>query len=221
MSQLRLGKHQNKHLQASWDKWGEKVFEFCVLENMSVASKRERLLKEEEWIGKYYSTGKCFNNTPYAISREGHKSKTPEETRKLISQRSKEMWAKRTKKERQGMAKMLRLSRTRETYEKVSKALTGIKRSKETIEKTASKNRGRERPHSEEFKTRMKQLRSQQSGTKIVCRKNAEELRFASGSEAARYFGVNVQTVFNWIKSAKSNRNGWLLMKYLVLPRLT
>lgn len=70
VSQLRLGKHQNKHLQASWNKWGPDAFEFHVLEH-NLPDKQERLTREETWISRHYENDKCFNNSPYAISREG------------------------------------------------------------------------------------------------------------------------------------------------------
>lgn len=44
---LRRGKHANSHLQSAWNKYGEAVFSFAVLEYTDVSN----LLKaEQEWI---------------------------------------------------------------------------------------------------------------------------------------------------------------------------
>jgi hypothetical protein len=46
---LRQGKHQNKHLQSAWDKYGEYSFEFSVLE----FTERSNLLDaEQNWLDK-------------------------------------------------------------------------------------------------------------------------------------------------------------------------
>jgi group I intron endonuclease len=48
--ELRLGIHSNKHLQRSFNFYGENMFEICILD----ACEQELLpLKEQEWINKY------------------------------------------------------------------------------------------------------------------------------------------------------------------------
>ncbi len=56
--QLRMGSHKNKELQAEWQKYGEEVFEFRVLETLEIDKGRYIDIKdalkklEEKWIEK-------------------------------------------------------------------------------------------------------------------------------------------------------------------------
>lgn len=82
---LRTQKHQNKHLQASFSKYGESAFEFFVVQDMPNSSLEERLKVEEDWIVIHFGKGRCYNGTKFAVSREGKPSKNPEETAKKLS----------------------------------------------------------------------------------------------------------------------------------------
>ena len=48
---LRNNKHKNSHLQYSWNKYGEDVFEFSILEICS--DKLEVLDREQEYINSF------------------------------------------------------------------------------------------------------------------------------------------------------------------------
>lgn len=90
---LRNQKHQNKFLQADFNKCGEEAFIFEVVEITDGKTKEERLLVEEVYIKQYYDKGdKCYNLCDRAISRENIKSKNPEETKRKISAAAKKMW---------------------------------------------------------------------------------------------------------------------------------
>ena len=52
-SKLRVNKHHNSHLQASWNKYTEKIFTFEVLEYCEL---QYLTIKEQEWIDKFPST---------------------------------------------------------------------------------------------------------------------------------------------------------------------
>jgi group I intron endonuclease len=91
---LRSQKHQNKFLQADFNKCGEEAFVFEVVETTDGKTKEERLMTEGGYIKQYYDKGvKCYNLCDRAISRESTKNKNPEETSKKISAASKAMWA--------------------------------------------------------------------------------------------------------------------------------
>jgi group I intron endonuclease len=92
-SSLRNQKHQNKFLQADFNKCGEEAFVFEVIEVTDGKTKEERLLMEEGYIGQYYDKGNdCYNLCNRAISRENTKSRNPEETKRKISDATKKMW---------------------------------------------------------------------------------------------------------------------------------
>ena len=59
-SSLRRGNHPNPHLQAAWDKYGEKNFEFIALETVN---RSELLDAEQKWLNntQAYSRGIGFN----------------------------------------------------------------------------------------------------------------------------------------------------------------
>ena len=72
---LSSGKHGNKHLQRSWNKYGKDFFEFSVLE---ICNKNMLLLRESAFI-KYYNSmdkNKGYNLVD-AASNSGYKH-TPE-----------------------------------------------------------------------------------------------------------------------------------------------
>lgn len=91
---LRSQKHQNKFLQADFNKCGEEAFVFEVVETTDGKTREERLMTEGGYIKQYYDKGvNCYNLCDRAISRESTKNKNPEETSKKISAASKAMWA--------------------------------------------------------------------------------------------------------------------------------
>jgi group I intron endonuclease len=91
---LRSQKHQNKFLQADFNKCGEEAFVFEVVETTDGKTKEERLMTEGGYIKQYYDKGvNCYNLCDRAISRESTKNKNPEETSKKISAATKAMWA--------------------------------------------------------------------------------------------------------------------------------
>src|SRR5690606_7653201 len=95
VSALKKQKHHNKHLQTSWNKWGENAFLFEVLEVVE-GDKLQRTTREKLYLQKYYENWeKCYNFQRNPLSNERSCwSKTPEETKKIRSKRSKEMWSK-------------------------------------------------------------------------------------------------------------------------------
>jgi group I intron endonuclease len=58
-SELRNGKHNNKHLQAAWVKYGEQAFVFVVVEEMPEAA--DLLAAENVWLKEHVGREYCYN----------------------------------------------------------------------------------------------------------------------------------------------------------------
>jgi group I intron endonuclease len=58
-SELRTGKHNNRHLQAAWDKYGEHAFIFVVLEE--IAADADLLTAENVWLHAHVGKEYCYN----------------------------------------------------------------------------------------------------------------------------------------------------------------
>ena len=91
---LRNNKHSNKFLQRDFNKCGEEVFVFEIVEGTDGKTKEERLLIEEVYINQYFDSGKeCYNFNTWAVAKEGPWSNDPEETKRKISASAKKMWS--------------------------------------------------------------------------------------------------------------------------------
>lgn len=65
-SELRHNRHNNKHLQAAWNKYGEASFEFIVLE--FVADREDLYTTEDKWLKAHVGKQYCYNLGMAAIS---------------------------------------------------------------------------------------------------------------------------------------------------------
>ena len=86
---LRKGTHQNRHLQAAWNKYGECRFVFEILEK---ASEADRITKEQAALDAIpvelrYNIGKCVCPAILGL-------KMTAETRRKVGQCSRENWKK-------------------------------------------------------------------------------------------------------------------------------
>lgn len=79
-SKLKLGKHENSHLQSSYNKYGESNFEYSVL--YVGASKNDIRSKEQELINSFDS---CNPSKGYNLDSIVDRSIRSEETRRKIS----------------------------------------------------------------------------------------------------------------------------------------
>ena len=84
---LRLGTHQNKHLQNAFNLYGESSFGVEVLEYCNESSLTRR---EQHWIDRY-GFGNLYNIAPVAGSTAG--CKYSEEMGRKTSERLKKQWA--------------------------------------------------------------------------------------------------------------------------------
>lgn len=58
-SELRKNKHNNRHLQAAWNKYGEQAFVFVVIED--VAPDADLLAAENVWLHVHVGKDYCYN----------------------------------------------------------------------------------------------------------------------------------------------------------------
>lgn len=58
-SELRTGKHNNRHLQAAWLKYGEQAFVFVVVEELLVDA--DLLAAENVWLKEHVGKDYCYN----------------------------------------------------------------------------------------------------------------------------------------------------------------
>ena len=90
---LRKGEHKNKHLQSSWNKYGESKFIFSFLEEVS--NKKERIKREQIYIDAYmscnpkYGYNKCSANC--AILSEESRKKISNAVSKLNMEQAEEI----------------------------------------------------------------------------------------------------------------------------------
>ena len=58
-SELRNGRHNNRHLQAAWVKYGEQAFVFVVVEEL--APEADLLAAENVWLKEHVGKDYCYN----------------------------------------------------------------------------------------------------------------------------------------------------------------
>lgn len=58
-SELRTGKHNNAHLQAAWNKYGEKAFTFVIVEEHPEGA--DLLAAENIWLKEHVGKDYCYN----------------------------------------------------------------------------------------------------------------------------------------------------------------
>jgi group I intron endonuclease len=115
---LRSGKHSNKYLQNDFNKCGEEMFEFHILE-LTEGTQEERRIREQFWIDQFHDKQEqCYNHRKDALVMEPN---SIEELRKTQSQRTKELWQDpeyRAKHEE----KIREFTQTKEYRQKLSEA---------------------------------------------------------------------------------------------------
>ena len=83
---LRNGTHDNQYLQNAWNKYGEKNFEFAVIEVLEVEAIDDR---EKYWIGFYKNLNKC-----YSIQEGGQPTRlvdfVTDEGRRLVGEKNRQ-----------------------------------------------------------------------------------------------------------------------------------
>ena len=184
---LSMGIHYNPHLQNAWCKYGESVFVFDVLEEVSDESQlRDR---EQFWLDEAQA---CKSDRGYNVARdtansfEGHV--LSEESRRRMSESHKgeknHNWGRvfsEETRERMSRAKKGRKLSPRECKRRSESTRGeknpnfGKKASSETRLKMSEK--ARKRSQSPEFRERMSQLHKDRVHTEEHRRKNSESVR--------------------------------------------
>lgn len=152
---LEDNKHTNKHLQASWNKYGAENFTFNLLEACDNLSSTELKEKEKHYIKQYKSNNYQFGYNKTSGGEGG--SDFTEETKQRISQS-----LKGRKKKPSSQKTINRRNETRKEYN-VPGSMTGkepwnkglTKENNETIKQISQKTKGITR--SEETKQKMRE----------------------------------------------------------------
>lgn len=208
---LKKGKHCNIYLQNSFNKYGEDVFKFEILE---ICLPEECIQKEQFWLEKLnpvYNFCKIAGNTLGRV--------TTQETKDKISISQKIRW-KENPELTINMSKLHKgKKRTPEQIEKIRIYNTGSKRSLETRllmrskQKEYLKNnpeviiqrsmRMKNRSISEETLLKMSKSQRKSKGVKIICLDN--NMFFESVSDAAEFFNTNKYTIQDILRGKRKN----------------
>ena len=132
---LRGNYHSNLKLQYAWNKYGEKAFEFKILEYCSINQLDER---EQHYLDIYIPKGICYNlSKDVTLNTRGQKL-SPEHCKKLS-----EMQSNRTEEHQQNLivARHNRLPASEITRQRMSDARMGKQLSEDTKEKIGIRHR--------------------------------------------------------------------------------
>ena len=154
---LRNGKHQNKRLQYSYNKWAgdlahDNFIEFHIIELMLDASKEERLEREAFWIAQavdIYGRENVYNMRLDPKQENKEWSKFPTNTKEKMSaaHRGKKLsneTKKRISAAKKGVPNTTAqgIPRLESTKQKISKANTGKRRTEEAKKRIAEGKKG-------------------------------------------------------------------------------
>lgn len=200
ISQLRRNNHPNKHLQNSWNKYGENSFNFIILENVS----EEQLLDvEQRWLDETfcYDTETGYNKSLVAGSPMKNRKHTKETIEKLrINSKGRK--------------------HTEAAKQKISDANKGRVFSPETRKKMSEAKKGiapacAHTPMSEEGKRKLSQLAKKRTGYKNPNSKLTEkqicDLRedFRQNNKTIKELSVKYSVSISTIKRIKYNKTGY------------
>lgn len=120
---LSTGRHQNKFLQADYNKCGSEFFIFEVLEVVS-GDKLQRTLVEQKYLDEHYDNGRqCYNLKKEAIQKQGTWSNTAETRNKMRLAKLGRKTSEETK-EKMSLSHRGKI-KSEETRRKLSEAKTG------------------------------------------------------------------------------------------------
>lgn len=134
-SSLRKNKHTNPHLQNSWNKYGEEVFKFSIIEK--VEDEEDLQNREQDYLDK--------ENPEYNIKPKADRSQMAEETKEKIS-----------KAQRGEKNPNYNKDFSEEWKEKMSKINSGKNNPMYDVHLTGEDNPFYGKTHTEEFKERMR-----------------------------------------------------------------
>lgn len=125
--------HPNRYLQHAWDKYGEKNFEFLIIEEQKDVLKL--ILREQYYIDELKPE---YNLSPTAGSPLGYKH-----TKKVRDEMSQKLKESYTPERRQKISKAFKgITKTPEHRQKISDALKGVPKSLEHCQKISKARKG-------------------------------------------------------------------------------
>lgn len=203
-SELRRGKHNNKHLQAAWNKYGEQAFIFVVLE---YALEGEDLFEMENgWLRENVGTEYCYN-----IGREAAAPMLG-----MSGELSPTWGYKHTELEKTNIGNRSRgRLHTDTTKELIRSRLRGIPRSAETRAKLSLALRGSAnwnygKPRSPEFLAKVRHRI-------LVTAPDGSKAEYASIKELRITMGVNPPTINRALKTggrlSRGPYKGWVFKR--------
>jgi group I intron endonuclease len=237
-NRLRRNRHHAKHLQAAWNKYGEVVFVFKVIEEVPEDQSLQEV--EDRWLAEHVGKDYCYNKSRYSdtpmrgVAKEDHPSfgrpKTDEQ-RQAISAALKEFYASDiTNHPRFGK------KHTEEVKERIrqkklanpTRAWLGKERSAETKEKISAAQKGKaqapNRKVSEEGRAKIRaNIEAGRSHKHWAGRKHTEEAKakmsktvfvlpdgilFPSLTTTLQYYGLKMPTLNRALKSGKPIQKG-------------
>lgn len=192
-NQLRNGRHHNTHLQRSFDKYGEVVFQFQYLEKVS----RCKLISvEQEWIDRLWDEG-LYNVRRDAASNLGVKH--TEEARQKMRENYSGMTPERQAASRLHSDRMTGRVATVETRKKMSKSKLGYSHTKEARLKMSESAKNRSFEH-------LSKLADSRAGEYIITTPEGEELKIRNLSAFARENGLQ-QAKLSAVALGKANHH--------------
>jgi len=217
---LKINKHKNKHLQNSWNKYGEENFKFEIIE--LVEDVNNLIDREQYYISKYWDSCKtCYNISPTAGNTLGVKmseeskmkmsklktgKKLSEEHKKKISESGK--GRKLTKENQQILIKAnTGAKRSEETKKKMSKIHKGKKLSNETKYKISIANKG----HNVSEETRRKVGEAHNKPIKAFKKDTNEFIgKYKSITECAKILNINLKNISAVLRGKRKSCGGYI-----------
>ncbi len=131
---LKLGKHENSHLQNAWNKYGESAFEIVIVEELP---KELLLITEQKYLDLAKIDTQTYNMCYIAGCGPGHKKGvkfSPSHIQNLrISHRGQTAWNRGKTKDQTPSIKRMSLSKTGRSNDKIAKNYWFVNPTGETI----------------------------------------------------------------------------------------
>lgn len=152
---LIRGRHHNRHLQRSWNKYGEAAFEWAILEVIDESI--TLLAREQFWIDTLHPE---FNISPFANRPTNKGYRMSDDARARIAESNRRVWAEMTEEQRKARGVSATHPHSEETK------LTLRRRTREAY---ASGKLSRVRvPHSDDTKGKIRIARARQAEQQIA-----------------------------------------------------
>lgn len=191
-SELRTGKHNNKHLQAAWNKYGESSFIFVVVEEVSESI--NILDVENIWLKEHVGKEYCYNIGVDAVApmlgMSGILSPTFGRKRTQEELLAQSWTGRKHSEESKGKIRawLINKPKSAETRAKISASLMGVK------------NFNYGKPRSDEFKEKVSK--------RVQMTRENTTTEYASIVEIREATGLKPATVNRALKSGKPISKG-------------